>query len=149
MSASIFVYFAVVDPLDASTMTYWRRIESGKRAGHIVEADARYSKSIKDSDVPFPRGSAEAKAFIHAHFQRVRAARAAILAEIQADEAIAAVRFAQSCDRCFKCGRSITDPESRVRGVGPECFDSLAIEHRNHVARVTAEHHAAKIAGAL
>ena len=27
--------------------------------------------------------------------------------------------------RCRKCGRKLTDPESRARGFGPECWQSI------------------------
>ena len=27
--------------------------------------------------------------------------------------------------RCKKCGKKLTDPESRLRGYGPECWEEL------------------------
>ena len=28
--------------------------------------------------------------------------------------------------RCRKCGRKLTDPDSRARGFGPECWQSIS-----------------------
>lgn len=28
--------------------------------------------------------------------------------------------------RCRKCGRKLTDPDSRARGFGPECWQTIA-----------------------
>lgn len=31
--------------------------------------------------------------------------------------------------RCQNCGRKLTDPESRQRGYGPECWDKISGIH--------------------
>lgn len=46
----------------------------------------------------------------------------AMLGQLTADPA---TLFTQSRDRCCMCGRKLTDPLSRGRGVGPECVKSL------------------------
>ena len=39
--------------------------------------------------------------------------------------------------KCQKCGRRLTDPESMIRGYGPECWEEIvdavreAMEHRD------------------
>lgn len=50
------------------------------------------------------------------------AEKIAVLATINADPAVAAMRFAIEQTRCFSCGRMLTDEISRLRGQGPECF---------------------------
>lgn len=45
----------------------------------------------------------------------------ALLALIAEDIDGARVRYGVESVRCYRCGRSLTDPESRQRGVGPEC----------------------------
>ena len=32
--------------------------------------------------------------------------------------------------RCKKCGKRLTDPESRLRGYGPECWEELVAKIR-------------------
>lgn len=32
--------------------------------------------------------------------------------------------------RCKKCGKKLTDPESRLRGYGPECWEELVARIR-------------------
>lgn len=40
---------------------------------------------------------------------------------IAADPKAAAMRFAAEIGRCYACGRTLTDAESRRLGIGPEC----------------------------
>jgi len=43
----------------------------------------------------------------------------AIIAEMGED--VAGMRYAEERTRCFRCGIVLTDPESRRRGLGPDC----------------------------
>ena len=45
----------------------------------------------------------------------------AALREIEKDPAGAAFLFAAESERCFVCGRRLTDPESMALGIGPDC----------------------------
>lgn len=47
----------------------------------------------------------------------------AVLATINADPAVAAMRFAIEQTRCFSCGRMLTDEVSRLRGQGSDCYN--------------------------
>ena len=49
------------------------------------------------------------------------AERAAAYAEINADPVAAAMRFARETVHCYRCGRRLTDEESRARGMGKDC----------------------------
>lgn len=42
---------------------------------------------------------------------------------IAADPHTAAMRFARELTRCYRCGRMLTDEESRERGIGPVCIE--------------------------
>jgi len=48
-------------------------------------------------------------------------ARATILAKIAADPEAASLRFGREIGVCGRCGITLTNDESRARGIGPEC----------------------------
>jgi hypothetical protein len=52
--------------------------------------------------------------------------KARILAAIAADPMGALARFGREIGSCGHCGRTLTDEESRARGIGPVCFARLA-----------------------
>jgi len=52
---------------------------------------------------------------------RDRARKAAILATIAADLEGASRRYGQELGTCGRCGRTLTNDESRAYGIGPEC----------------------------
>ena len=54
-----------------------------------------------------------------------REARTAILALIAADPQAALARYGQEIGKCGRCNRTLTDAESRARGIGPECIKAL------------------------
>lgn len=49
------------------------------------------------------------------------------LAEILKDPFEARVRYGKLIGACGYCGRKLTDPESRARGIGPDCWESKGI----------------------
>lgn len=51
------------------------------------------------------------------------AEKIAVLSSINADPAVAAMRFAIEQTRCFSCGRMLTDEVSRLRGQGADCYN--------------------------
>lgn len=50
-----------------------------------------------------------------------RDAKAAILAAIAVDPMAAMLRYGQEIGACGHCGRTLTDADSRARGIGPVC----------------------------
>ena len=48
-----------------------------------------------------------------------------VLAAIRADVKGAAVLYGEKLERCGICGRSLTHPESRTRGIGPDCAERM------------------------
>lgn len=56
---------------------------------------------------------------------RGQAAKAAVLAAIAADPG-ALARYGQLLGTCGICGRTLTDQESRERGIGPVCLEKAA-----------------------
>lgn len=59
------------------------------------------------------------------HPIRGRAAANAILAKIAVDPRTAMVRYGHELGHCGYCGRTLTDPVSRERGIGPVCASKL------------------------
>ena len=47
--------------------------------------------------------------------------RADVIALIMADAQAARETFARETTHCYRCGRRLTDAESRARGIGPDC----------------------------
>lgn len=45
-----------------------------------------------------------------------------VLDRIAADPAAAALRYAREIGKCSRCNRTLTDDESRARGMGPDCW---------------------------
>lgn len=44
------------------------------------------------------------------------------LTQIDQDPKSAGLLYASLIGKCTRCGRTLTDPESRERGIGPDCF---------------------------
>lgn len=56
---------------------------------------------------------------------RVRANRDAVLAEIAKDPQSAMLRYGREIGSCGHCGRTLTNEESRARGIGPICASKM------------------------
>lgn len=56
---------------------------------------------------------------------RSRAARDAVLAKIAADVQGAMLAYGREIGRCGHCNRTLTDPESIARGIGPVCAGKM------------------------
>lgn len=56
---------------------------------------------------------------------RNREARTAILAQISDDVEGAMLRYGREIGRCGHCGRTLTNEESRARGIGPVCAGKM------------------------
>ena len=97
-------YFAVPDPLDPAKASFWYRVKTGRNAGLIEPWPPRRSRwgALLVKDVPHDRRTERAayRAFVNAHFAKVREARANARAAIDADPDGAAARFACWQIRC-------------------------------------------------
>lgn len=58
---------------------------------------------------------------------RERGERESILAAIAADPEAALLRYGREIGACGHCGRTLTDEDSRARGIGPVCAAKLGI----------------------
>lgn len=105
-------YFAVADPDSSSAMTFWRRDESGELRPHPPRK--RYGPTP-------PAGSRGIRRQIWDLYHR-GPWLARVRAAIDADPEAAALAFASLTNCCRVCGRTLTDPESRERGIGPDCL---------------------------
>ena len=71
--------------------------------------------------------------------------------ELARDPAAAAERFARLTTRCFWCARTLTDPKSKLLGMGPDCRRSMKLDDAALVGHFTpgiAAAHAALLAKA-
>lgn len=132
-------YYAVLDPADPATMTYWR-----VRNGNVTPwpARAKYGPVFLRKDGP-SRGDDDA---YRAHVRRVvdelNAWHNAVFAALAVDDVAARARFAALKTRCFVCCRVLTDPATKVGGIGPECRAGFPAEYLDALAAAVAEAHA-------
>lgn len=54
-----------------------------------------------------------------------RGAYAALLEQVVEDTPAAMQAYGQEIGRCGNCNRTLTDAESRVRGIGPDCWEQI------------------------
>ncbi|MEU6929017.1 DUF6011 domain-containing protein [Streptomyces sp. NPDC046374] len=118
-------YYAIPDPDDPGTMTYWRRIRTDrKNALTGWPAKAWYGPPVpRRSDVPVD--DAERAAFVAAWSQARRAYLDRIVGTIAEDQVTAGRRFAEFRIRCCRCGRALKDETSKTYGIGPECRSGI------------------------
>lgn len=60
------------------------------------------------------------------HPIKEKAAREAVLDKIAKNPRKAMLRYGQELGKCGHCGRTLTDEESRARGIGPICAGKVA-----------------------
>ncbi|MFE2941003.1 DUF6011 domain-containing protein [Streptomyces sp. NPDC059255] len=114
-------YYAVLDPADPQTMTYWRA-----RAGELKAwpAGAWHGPArLLKKDAPADRD--ERVAWMRDWQARYRAWLETLHAALAADPAGARRTFVGFTVRCCLCGRALRDEKSKVLGVGPECRTGL------------------------
>ncbi len=143
-------YYAVPDP-DTGDMTFWYRTAKGQRRPWPTRPQARYGPTLwtalkrdpgpHDHLVPVGLSKEESDAFARDWHVTVRRPWLAFIDEAidkNADAAMA--RFAAIATRCCICGRVLTDPETKINGIGPECIrdvpDSLVHAVREQVQRI-------------
>ncbi|WP_434593429.1 DUF6011 domain-containing protein [Streptomyces sp. A5-4] len=145
-------YYAIPDPDDAGTMTYWRRVRTERKNSlKAWPAKAWFGPEIpRRSDVPTDRD--ERDLFVAAWSASRRAYMDRVVTAIGAAPEVAARCFAALRVRCWCCGRTLRDETSKTLGIGPECRTGmdpavLARYCTPEVGRLHAEHLAA-VAGA-
>lgn len=135
-------YYAVPDPHDPATMTFWRRDKRG-RVGPWP-ANAAYGPRLARSNVPENLRGGDRAQWVQQWLRDVLAPwREQIDAVIEADPDGCRARFAWWCVRCGFCGRRLTDATSKTYGVGPECRRGLSVAElgafAEHVTRVVSQ----------
>jgi hypothetical protein len=138
-------YYAVRDPEDPATVTYWRRTRTATtNTLKPWPAKAWYGPAVpRRSDIPADRQARDR--FVRAWSSTRRAYLDKIVAAIAARPEAAARRFADFSTRCCRCARYLTDAMSKTYGIGPECrsgipADVLARYLTPQVGRAHAEH---------
>lgn len=120
-------YYAVQDPADASTITYWRRHRSSRADSFKAwPAKARYGPA------PVTRAEANAADDVPALLQdwsrRYRAYLDQVAAAVLEDVPAAGRRFADLKTRCCICARPLQDSTSKTYGIGPDCRGGIAAD---------------------
>lgn len=144
-------YYAVPDPTTGA-MTYWRRDRRGRLAAWPTRPQAHYGPQLwsrltrepgpHDHRVPAGVAGAARAAWVRDWYATVgRPWHDAIRAAIDADPEAALARFATLGSRCACCGRELTDADSKVLGVGPECRRGVPEHLVLAVARAVARLH--------
>ncbi|MFE4796172.1 DUF6011 domain-containing protein [Streptomyces sp. NPDC056708] len=141
-------YYAVLDPDEEGTVTYWRRV----RAKKVDTLKPWPTKAWWGPPIPLraevPTDPDERNQFVAAWSESRRAYLGKIVAAITADPRAAARRFADFRSRCCQCARALRDDLSKTYGIGPECRKGmtpavLAQFFTPQVGRLHAEHLAA------
>lgn len=118
-------YYAILDPAEPDTVSYWRRFVTKKRDGlHAWPAKSWYGPRIPlRRELPDdPRARQE---FVAAWSQTRRDYLDRVVAAIAADVVAAGRRFADLSTRCCRCGRVLRDATSKTVAIGPECRSGL------------------------
>lgn len=127
-------HYAIVDPHDPGTVTYWRRKNVKTRSGVRPQFDAWPLKAkngpiLWKRDVPKNLTGQARIEWVTRWFTDVRALyMTAVVTAIAADPVAAGKRFADLTCRCCACGRALFDDHSKVYGIGPECRSEIPAE---------------------
>lgn len=138
-------YYATPDPNNPDQMTYWR-----VRGGRLTKwpTKAAWGPILRRSDVPKELVGEDRNAWIRAWVEaNATQWYDAIRAALAADPIGCALRFAELTTRCLNCGRKLTDPASKVYGIGPECRDGLSAATLAALAERVGQAHAAARGG--
>lgn len=140
MSADV-TYCAVADPDDPGRMTYWRQTARGLQPW---PTGAIYAPILLRSEVPTGLRGRECREWAAAWYrEHATPWWTALEGAVEADPVAAQARFAVFATRCACCGRELTDPASKIRGVGPECRQGLSDAHLVALAEAVARTHGA------
>lgn len=141
-------YYAVVDPGDPTTMTYWRRASPrGREVFESWPTGTKLGPALYSRDVPAALRGEDRRAWIRAWYADVRHPwQAAVVEAIVADPVGTSVRFAEHFTRCCRCGRSLTEEASKAYGIGPECRRGMTPAELDPYVRAVGAAHAASLA---
>ncbi len=151
-------HYAIVDPHDPGTVTYWRRKDVKRRSGVRLQFEAWPLKAsngpiLRKLDVPKNLTGRDRVDWVTRWYADVRAPYMfAVVAAIAADPVAAGKRFAVLTCRCCACARTLYDDHSKVYGIGPECrseipAEALAAYFTPALGRAHAEYLAAEQSG--
>ncbi|MGW6391140.1 DUF6011 domain-containing protein [Streptomyces sp. NPDC055103] len=138
-------YYAILDPDDPSTVTYWRRV----RTPRVNSLRAWPARAAYGPPIPLrsqlPENPADRVEFVSAWSKKRRAYLEKVVAAIAAGPEVAARCFGDLLTRCWSCGRALRDETSKTLGIGPECRSgmdpaSLARYCTPEVGKAHAEH---------
>lgn len=132
--------YAIPDALDPAKVSYWYRPDRGGDKGALKAWPPQRNTwgQLLYKDMPDGKAhTAAGHAFAEAHWARVRQARKAAAAEIEANPELAAARFARYQTSCCACGRAMWDERSVTYGIGPECRRYANPEFLSRMLEVT------------
>lgn len=137
-------YFAVPDPLRPGSMSYWHRMGTGELVPWPLRHNRWDHVVVQPHEVP-ARGADHRwlAEYQKRHEERVQEAKAAVCAAIEADPVSAGTRFAVHQTLCFCCGRQLTEEQSKVYGIGPDCRRNVDANTLALALEITARLHAA------
>lgn len=137
-------YYAVLDPDDPDRMTYWYRTKRGRIMPHPPKA--HYGPVLFRADVPAGLDQQARGAWVSNWFRTVsRPWHQTVREAIEADPVTAGARFAKFACRCCCCGRTLTDPDSKTYGVGPDCRSGLPASILAQLNEAVGRVHAASV----
>ncbi|MFJ2206011.1 DUF6011 domain-containing protein [Streptomyces microflavus] len=114
-------YYAIPDPDDATTMTYWRRAITPK----VSDLKPWPAKAWNGPPIPrradVPTDRHERDRFAAAWMESRRVYMAKVITAVLAELDDARRRFSTFTIRCWSCGRTLRDETSKAYGIGPEC----------------------------
>lgn len=116
-------YYAVPDPTDAESMTFWQVENGGRFYPH--PRGAWYGPVPGEGADPDEEDEFERRMQLGYSENRRLDWTRAVKDAVKADPIAARRRFAEESGRCCHCGRPLRGGTSRLLGIGPTCFDRI------------------------
>lgn len=114
-------YYAVLDPSNADTMTYWRA-----RGGRLTAWPAKaWHGPARPLRRDAPADHDERITWMRDWQTKYQAWLQLLQTALQSDPGRARRQFADLTVRCCQCGRLLSDDTSKVVGIGPDCRAGL------------------------
>ncbi len=114
-------YYAAADPDNPETITCWRRSSAKSDLFAPWKRGARYGPYAGITRADVPKDQAERQVFFAGLSQQYDGWFQQVCATIAADLNAARLLFAGFSGKCSSCGRKLTDPKSKLLGIGPDC----------------------------
>ncbi|WP_284576678.1 DUF6011 domain-containing protein [Streptomyces sp. 2P-4] len=118
-------YYAIPDPDDPATMTYWRRAISPKASVLKAWPAKAWNGPAVPRRADVPEDPADRAAFAAAWTESRRVYMTKVIDTILAELDDARRRFSTFAIRCWSCGRTLRDETSKTYGIGPECRSGM------------------------